>query len=271
MKQRLIIGWLSALIACLSVQAESIKVRIQTRDGKIHIGSLQEMSGGSVLFDPSGAAPAVRLPAAQIGYVQFPVDDDDEERIKRLFNEGRYRELAEPLDELLPPYMDYIGLPSNLSRKFLRWMVVSYWTDQFDRVLMLADELKRFPDEFEEKSRFYRGLVLLEKDDFQALDAFLSSVSVDAVYPPESAVRLYLEARRLQHQEEYIPAIRTAARLMAIHSGDADWMPKAELLCAELYFQMDMPESAQAVLADIREFYADPNIKKKAAAIAARN
>jgi hypothetical protein len=103
------------------------------------------------------------------------------------------------------------------------------------------------------------------------MEAFLKSPDADTVYPPESAARLYIEARRLQHGKNYIQAIRTAALLMVRHSHDSDWMPKAELLCAELYVQLDMPGAVNAVLADISVFYPDPDIQKQAAAIAAQN
>ena len=53
-----------------------------------------------------------------------------------------------------------------------------------------------------------------------------------------------------------------------MHSADADWMPRAELLCAELYVQLEMPESAESVVTDINTFYSDPKIKEEAAAIA---
>jgi hypothetical protein len=269
MNRRLIIGSFFVLAAGCILQAAPISVRIQTRDGKIRIGDILGISGGTLQFDPAGEAPVVQIPSTQIRYIKFPVDDDNEEQITRLFDEGRYHKLAEPLNELLPAYMPYIMLPSNLSHKFLRWMVVSYWTGQMDRVLSLADQLEQFPGEFKEKALFYRGLAQLEKGDAQTLDTLLNCPEVNTLYPLGSAVRLYLEARRLQHQKQYIPAIRIAAQLIAQRSDDADWKPKAELLCAELYFQLNMPESAQAVLADIREFYADPNIQKKAAAIAA--
>jgi hypothetical protein len=271
MKRVLQTGLIGTLLTAFWVQAAPVDVRIQTRDRKIHIGKLHGLSGGVVRFQPSGAAAPVQMPVSQISYVQFPVDDDDPERIQRLLDDGRYRELADPLNDVLPPYTPYIQLPSNLSKKFLRWMEVSYWIGEFDRVLELADVLQNFPAEFNEKALFYRGLALLAREDFQSLEAFLSAEDIDTLYPPESAVRLYVEAVKMQHKKEFLPAIRTAALLLALHSGNSDWMPRAELLCAELYFQLNMPESAQAVLADIREFYADPEIQKNAAAIAAKN
>lgn len=263
------------LMFCLfaaAVHSEPIKVRFQTRDKKIHIGTVIERPAGSIVFQKTGAPSTVQVPDAQIGFIQLPVKTRDVEKVKRLMDDGEYGPAAGKLDEMLMPFMDYISLPSNLTPEFLRWMIASYWVGNDERVLSLAKVFEGFKgSEFEKKARMYGGLVRLEQGDSQAMDAFLKRPDADAIYPPNSAPRLYIDARMLQSQKEYIKAVRTAALLMALYSRDADWMPKAELLCAELYFQMDMPESAQAVLADIRKFYDHPNIQKKAAAIAAHN
>jgi hypothetical protein len=255
-----------------AVHAEPIKVRFQTRDKKIHIGTVTEREAGSIVFLQDGATAPVQVPDAQIGFIQLPVKDRDIEKIERLMAGGKYGPAVAQLDEMLMPFIDYISLPSNLTPEFLRWMIASYWVGNEDRVLMLAEVFEGFKgSEFEKKARLYGGLVRLEQGDSQAMEAFLKRPEAETIYPPNSAARLYIDARIFQSRKKYIQAVRTAALLMALHSHDADWMPKAELLCAELYFQMDMPESAQAVLADIRKFYDDPNIQKKAAEIAAQN
>jgi hypothetical protein len=257
------------ILLSVAAAAAPISARVQTRDGRVQIGKLTGRSSGMLNFQ-AGSGAVASIPDSQVNYIQFQISDDDEEQIKRLFDEGEYRKLAEPLNELLPEYLPYIDLPSNLSHKFLRWMVVSYWTGEYDRVMVLSDVLQKFPKEFKTQSRFYRGLAQLEKKDFQSLEKLLAGPDGDAVYPPQSAARLYIDARLLQNRKQYVPAIRTAAALMAEHSRDADWMPRAELLCAELYGQLDMPESKKAVLDDIHEFYSDPRIQKQAAAIAAK-
>lgn len=263
----------SLLLICVAagsvVDAAPVSVRIQTRDKKVHLGSLLQRTAGGVIFQPKGAASSVTVSDAQIAYVRFPIKDSDEERITRLFEGGEYSEVSAQLNEMLSPYMQYIALPSNLSHKFLRWMIASYWVGDVDRVSSLSEELTRFgTTEFINSCLFYGNLVQLEKGNADVMKAFLGSQAAATVYPENSPARFYIDALLLQKQEQYIPAIRKAAQMIAQFSRNADWMPKAELLCAELYYQMEMPESAESVLADINEFYSNPQIKEKAAALA---
>jgi hypothetical protein len=253
-----------------AVSAEAIKVRIQTVDKNVHIGTLTERSDGSVVFCPNAGTP-IRLTDAQIGLIQFPVNDDQEQQIDRLTAEGNYFQLEAVLRELLSPYLPYVELPSNVTDKFLKWMAASFWVGDYERVQTLSVALERFGsrNQMSLQSRFYRELSRLEKGDFEAMKAFLATPQAAEVFPPESPARLYIDARMFQHEKNYTQAIRSVSRLMALYSRNGDWMPQAELLCAELYIQLKMPESAREVLADIREFYSNPKVQEKAAAIAA--
>jgi hypothetical protein len=249
---------------------DAITARIQTVDKRNYSVTLASHSDGNVLFNLANDPVLYKLPDTQIALIEFPLDKRKEESRQRLFDDGNYKTFAEQLQEQLTPLLPYVTLPSNINRSFLRWMIASYWIADYDRVLTLSAALQPLKTErLSADALFYNGLAKLAKGDFQPLETFLKTPEGNAIYPPDSAVRLYIDARLLQQQTQYIPAIRTAARLMAQHSRDTDWVPQAELLCAELYFQLDMPESARAVLADIKEFYSDPQIQKQAAAIAA--
>lgn len=269
-----IIALWSCLLQGIAAQAQDpLRVRIRLTNSKEYLGTVSSRDSGSIVFVPYGAEQPFRIPDSQIDNIKLLLtSSSDEKEIARLFDAGEYRPAAEKLNILLSPYSDYIMLPSNLTPLFLKWLAASYWIGDLDRTLMLATALAGAVSPEEQRTLlFYGGLARLEKGDFQGMKAFLKSPDADTVYPLESAARLYIEARMLQHEKNYIQAIRTAALLMVRHSRDSDWMPKAELLCAELYVQLDMPAAANAVLADISMFYSDPDIQKQAAAIAAQN
>ena len=262
---------LCALLSGAASAVEPIKVRIQTADKKIHIGTITGQSGSAVEFRSSAQPQPRMIPAAQIAYVKFPMKERDEEDMKRLYEAGEFRPVYSRLSEILLPYKSFVHLPSNLTRNFMYWMVSAYWAGDTDLLAELAPVIEQFKNaEFTKQVRFYRGLLLLDSGTDEDVLALMNTADIDTVYPPDSAVRLYVNACVFNRQGEPLKAIRTAALLMAKHSRDTDWMPLAELLCAEIYFQLDMPESAKAALADINEFYADPEILNKAAAIAAQ-
>ncbi len=261
---------ITLLTAAAHSEPEPIRVRFQTRDKKIHTGTVLGHTNQSIVFLKNETTDPVQVPDKQIAFIQWPTEPRYEKKIDPLFNDGEYRRAAAMLRDMLIPFVDYISLPSNLTPEFVRWMVASFWAGDTDRAQSLLAPLSRFNNpEFQREVLFCRGLIQLEQGEFQKVEAFLNTPQADSVYPQDSPARLYISARLLQHEEKFQPAIRTAALLMALYSRDADWMPKAELLCAELYFQMNRPESAQSVLADIHQFYDDPNVQKSAAAIAA--
>lgn len=259
-----------SLVSGLTAFSDPIKVRIQTADKKVLIGTISDRIPGSFTFTPSAGGP-VRYTDSQIALIQFPVNDDQEVQIARLTEEGIYSQLEAVLKETLLPYLPYVELPSNVTPKFADWMAAAFWIGDYDRVKELSAALERFgsANALATQSRFYRELARMESGEFDAMKAFLKTPEAARIYPQESPARLFIEARLAQQEGRYIPAIRTVSRLMALHSRNADWMPKAELLCLELYYQLKQPVSAAAVLEDIKEFYSDPKVQEKAAAIAA--
>jgi len=267
------IAVLLGLLLSSAAFAGPVSVRLETPDGKSYPGMLYSHEAGSVIFEPAGTTSRVRLPDAQVAFIKFEMDEKEEARAADLFAAGNYRELEALLNGLLSPALPYIMFPSNLTSDFRQWIIAAYWIGNYERVNTLTRILTQLPDKaLTNDVRFYRGLALLETGDFQTVETFLKSPEAVDIYPADSIARRYIDARLLQKNKEYTPAIRKAALLMVeLHRADANWMPPVELLCAELYFQLKMPESAKAVLADINEFYSDPQIQKKAAAIAASN
>jgi tetratricopeptide (TPR) repeat protein len=269
MKYLLSTPLLFVLLLGLIAQAEPVAVRVELTDGKVYPGTLHSRAAGSVVFQQVRTEKLTRIPDSQIAVLKFKVEKKEEKELNALFDAGKYPELEEKLAAWLTPTLPYISFPSNQTEASLRWLAAAYWNGNYDRVGKLVQAFDQSPvDELRRGAHIYRGLTLLETGNLSALETFLKSPEADVAFPPNSAVRLYIEARLLQNSKEYVLAIRKAALLIALHSADADWMPRAELLCAELYGQLEMPESAESVITDINTFYTDPKIKEKAAAIA---
>lgn len=269
MKRLLSISFVASILVGMA-HADPIEARVKLISRKSFNGEITERLADGIMFHPAGAAAAVRVPDSKILEVRFSDDELDLESMNRLFAGGLYGELNEVLNDKLGPYLPYCTLTSNFTPEFQRWIEVAYWAAQYDRVLLLAEAMPLTADsEYADKRAFFVHLAQLEQGNEAAMTAFIATPEGQRIYPEGSAPRLYIDALHLQREKQYVPAIRTAALMIALHSRDADWMPKAELLCEEIYFQLGMPESAKAVQADINEFYSDPEIQQQAAAIAA--
>jgi hypothetical protein len=243
-----------------------LKVRIKIDGTRTLNGALTDRGSGYVVFQPEGAA-AVQLPDTRINSITFSMAGLD--GISKAFANGSYSETADLCARTLVPALPYINLPSDLSAGFSAWMISSYWIGDYNRAVTLADSLQQTGDTAaRNQAAFFYRLARMEQGKYDEMAGFLKTPAAENLYPENSAARLYIEARLLQHQGRPLEAIRTAGRLVSQCDNDPDWMAQADLLCEELYFSVNMPESAQAVLADINQFYSDKGIQTRAAAIA---
>lgn len=264
--KRLLINLLLCGIAAASAGAP-LEARIKTTaSDRTLSGTLLERGSGFVLFRLEGISKTARIADNELVFIKFTVKEDLD-AVKQQFEEGAYGEAVGAYKRILPPFLPYSALPSNLSEEFNRWIAASYWAGEYDLTLKLATVLKATSGS--ELADFYNWLARLEKGEYEPVTAVMAGSGATGVFPENSAARYYIQARLLQHDGRPLEAIRTITRLIARHSREANWMPRAELLCAELYFELDQPESARAVLADINDFYTGEDIQKKAAALVA--
>lgn len=266
--KRLLMNLLLCMLAAGATGAP-LEVRIKTSSGRSLSGALEKRGDGFVLFRLNGDQ-LVQIADDELASIRFKMDEEWA-LVKQQFDDGAYREVADTYNRMLPPFILYSGLSSNLSDDFPHWMIALYWVGDYGRAITLAKALIRVPgDTIRDTADFYSRLARMEQGEFAEMTAFMKTPKAAALYPENSAVRFYIQARLLQYSGQSIEAIRTITKLIARHSHDGNWMPKAELLCAELYFELDMSESAQAVLADIADFYSDEDIQEKAAALVAK-
>ena len=260
------------LAAAAGACATGLKVQVQLESGKSYVGVLLERSGENLSFQPSGAAAAVAVPVASVELLDFKFNEPGLDETDRLFRSGEYERLRSVLDEKLPPFLPYADIPSNLQPKLSQWLAAAYWSGNYEQVLSVAGTAaKTRSATLAREALYYSMLTFLEQGGAARVKPFLDTAKGKEVFPEDSAPRLYVRARILLLDGQYIPAMRVAADLIAGHGRNADWAPQAELLCAELYFKTGRPETAKAVLESIQECYASPLITKKAAAIAAQN
>ena len=244
-----------------------LEARVKFDGTREMIGTLEGRKGGSVVFRPQGNAP-VNLAESRIAEIDFRMDGLKE--FSTAVAKKEYEEALEIAERVLEPAMEYDGLPGNLSLYLLQWMTASYWGADYEKTVELAELFGSVGNAtLSARAKYYGLLAGLETGGYGEMKVFLGSSAVDKLFPEESAPRLYIAARMLQEEGEPLAALRAVSKVIALHSRDTDWAAHADLLCAELYYELDMPESAQAVLEDIGTFYKNKTIQKKAAAIAA--
>lgn len=259
-----------ALLAASSTFADSINASIKTDQGT-YLGTIIERMDGAVRFKTTRLPNPITLTENQILSIRFSLENWDPEQLAMQYEDKEYQVLYTELNKKLSPLLTYATIPSDLSDGFTYWMVSSYWTGDYERATALGKLLSQSEIQSQRDSaRIYLVLAALQTGNTKPATDVLNGSDGDRLFPPATATRLYLDARLAQARQEYLTAIKLAARLIAQHADATDWISRTDLLCAELYFQMKMPESAESVLMDIMALYTDSEILKQAAAIAAQ-
>lgn len=260
---------LCALLAAGTCQADELKARIQIPHSQL-LGTITGQSSDGVQFR-TPAGETTKIPGDQISNIRFSIDKWDPKEFQQSFQNQDFKYVYTQLSQTLAPYRTYAIYPSNLTSGFFHWMASAYWQRDYALATELSDALSQSADsQLKNQALFYQALIQLESGSTLEAKALIKNSERAQLCPPESAARMYIEARFAQEQKNYIEAIKLATRLLARYPGEVGWVINAELLCAELYFQMEMPDSAESVLTDITQFCADPKVLKQAAAIAAK-
>ncbi len=100
----------------------------------------------------------------------------------------------------------------------------------------------------------------LSAGDPQAVAAAAESVT-------NPAARLYFQAGAARLQGHPKAAIQFAAKAVALYYQDVEWLPRNELLCAELYSELGLTNAAVVTARHVQTLYNGTDISKKAGAL----
>lgn len=113
------------------------------------------------------------------------------------------------------------------------------------------------PVHLTDQQLIHQAVAALGENDSDGVRALASKIQ-------EAAPRLFLlaQADRLSGKPE--AAIQKVAQVVAFHYQNIDWLPRSELLCAELYMELGKTNAAQAVVRQILQLYAGTDVAKEA-------
>jgi len=99
-------------------------------------------------------------------------------------------------------------------------------------------------------------LTLIDAGRSDDAEALLSKYGWDQDISDDAAPeKLYITAKLMSLKKEYNQAMELVAKVIAFNSQDPQWMQPAELLCAEVYTELAMYESAEEVIRQILLLY----------------
>lgn len=194
----------------------------------------------------------------EVQQIDFSHEPFDETAVEELFQSARYDAVVETLTPVLAPCQPYADFPNNLEESFVLLLRTCLRSERFDRAAGLATVLQHHPDAaVHQPAKAALVLVAAAAGRFEEAEKMRAALA-------DPVGQIYLKARIQQMQNRPEAAMQTAIELLAGHANNLEWMPRTELLCAELYQQMGRVESAAAVARQAAKLYEGRNIGAEA-------
>jgi tetratricopeptide (TPR) repeat protein len=245
------------LVAGSFAQAKPLDAELVMGNGRTWKGQLISRDGDWITIKTTTSPKPVRIGASTIKELLFKINLDTD-KIEEMVAERQYDVVIKALTSAIEPYTVYADIPSNLTKYNVVLMELYYRTKQYDDSLRMATEIAADDRDpiLQKKSRIYQVLSLIDGGKSAEAQALLKKYGWDRDLSAESAPeQLYLSAKLKALNKEYSQAMELVAKVIAFNSQDLEWMQPAEMLCAELYTELGMLDSADEVCRQISLLY----------------
>ena len=225
--------------------------------GRSWKGQVVGRDGDWLEFATGASAQPIRVGVNTIQELAFKVDINTAE-MEALNRNMQYLQIIAMLEAALKPYEPFRDIPSNLMPFNALLMELYYKTGDYASSLEYASRITgdgRNP-EIQRKSVIFKGMCLIEAGRLSEAEELFAKYGWTRDLPDNApAEDLYITARFLFAKKDYAAAMETVAKVIAFNSQDLEWIRPAELLCAEIYLEMGMPDSADEVIREMSLMY----------------
>jgi tetratricopeptide (TPR) repeat protein len=266
MNKAVLYAFTAAILLAEGAVAAPLSAELVMGKGRSWQGQILRRDGDWVEFSSGTSAKPIRIGVATIKELNFKVQIDTG-KITSMMDELDYQGVITALNSALEPYAEYQDVPSNLTRYNALLMELYYRTEQYDLSLALSEKIvgdDRYP-ELQQKARIYRALAVIDAGNDAKLKTLLEDLGWEQEASADAAAdELYIRAKLMVLNGNYDEAMETVAKIVAFHSQDPDWIQPAEMMCAEIYLELGMYDSAAEVCRQITLLYADTQEYAKA-------
>jgi len=262
MMERMFLFWIvGVLLATSGVSAEDLQAELYKKDGNAWHVFLVKNGGEELTIRLNKSKVNRTLPVNDVERLMIQHSEYDEDLVQQNFNDADYAAVIAALEPVAASSADYMVIPNNLQDAFGLLMNAYSQNGDQEKAYAAALKLKNTQDAaLKLSAQTVLALSAIATGNLAEAEAVCSEIS-------DPAAKLYLQAvlQRANHQPK--TAIQTAVQLIANHPNDMLWMPRTELLCANLYLDMGRTNSAIATARQTQKFYAGTNIEKEAKAL----
>lgn len=256
---------LGLIVSVASAQQQSgvpAKMKISGVDQTIPV-FLQRVENGRLVFQRYRQPKDLAGPLNRIEHLEF-LANFDLDGARELYRTGKFEELITKMETGLEPsineYWPYMRIDNNFQDVFCMLTRVYLELGDYEKATKAAAILM----ESTNPSTLSTGqsvsiLIALKENRIEDAEALLPSISSPAGV-------LYYRACIERAKNQPKDAMQLVTELIADYGNDLDWMPKAELLSANLYQDMAATQpdpyldSAKQTARQVKNFYAGTHI-----------
>lgn len=239
------------------VEAKPVSAELMMSGGRSWKGQIVGRDGEWLEFSTGRSARPIRIGISTIQELKFRVNIDAEKLSKMKANR-EFDRIIMAVERALEPFSEYIDIPSNLTRYNALLMELYYRTQKFDKSLAISSKIAEDDRDMElqQKAQMYQALALIDAGRPDEAEKLFSEYGWDEDLSSDAAPdKLYITAKLMMLKKEYNKAMELVAKVIAFNSQDPDWMQPSEMLCAEIYTELGMYDSAEEVCREILMLY----------------
>ncbi|RKX37814.1 MAG: hypothetical protein DRP64_16690 [Verrucomicrobia bacterium] len=237
--------------------AKPLPAELIMGNGRSWKGMLVRRDGDWIEFSTGNSAKPIRIGASTVKELNFEVRINAE-KISEMIKNREFERVIDLLSRTIEPFAEYSDIPSNLTKYNSLLMEMYYRAEQYDKSLAISSKIAgddRNPP-LQAKARVYQALALIDSGNSDEAKTLLSEYGWDKDASADAAPEeLYIKAKLMQLNGEYGNAMESVAKVVAFYSHDPDWIRPAEMLCAEIYTDLGLYDSAEEVCRQIRILY----------------
>lgn len=241
--------------------AEDAPAVLKMKDGKALRVFLLGLTEGQLTLRLDKGKVSKTVAVSDVEILNFTHAKYDPDVAQGFFDQADYAAVVGMLDPVLKPYTAYISV-TNSQQDIFGLLLEAYCLNEnyADASRAATALLGTLDPELKLKAEVFGALAYVGLGDFPHAQDLQKEMT-------NPAAALYVQAVMERAQGEPREAIQTAVEIISQHVNDMMWLPSAELLCAELYLEMGMTNSALVTARQTEKLYVGTHIGKEAEAL----
>jgi tetratricopeptide (TPR) repeat protein len=235
------IAILLAVIGCSmspGALARQMNAVLTRTDGRSFRVVLEGCDSAQLTYRLENGRESKTLPLADVRRLQIELPKLNLKKLSTRLAAAEYSEVISSLEPVAGGAGEYMPLPNNAVSAFALLTKALLRNGDLEAARKAAEQLQAVSEpDLKEWARAVVAQSVLESGKLQQAGELIDQLS-------DPAARLYLTARIQRARGQSKEAMQTVIELISSHPNDLNWMPQTEYLCAQLYLDLEMPDSA---------------------------